>query len=221
MSIGNFRRECMRGVRYLISMTPEAKDRLFKAMTKLGYNDTTLARAAGVKRTYVSDIRSGKTGSPSVDGLAKLCKVLGMSVAELLDGETKLPIRVPIIGELTYGDIWRPKKVGKGLPDILNLWSVSDDLIAVRVLESNMSPRFQRGDVVMGNRIVSNNADNYIGIPCIIKTTDDRYYVKILTRGTTDNTYTLRSLDPSEEDIKDVVLEWFAPVVSIMPYHSV
>jgi len=186
-------------------------------MDKLGYNETSLAAEAKVGRTLVNDFVKGRSKHLRIDRLVKLCKVLGMSTAELLDGHIKPPLRIPIIGEITYSDAWRPYTLGKKLPDILDLWTSDDDLIAVRVLENSMAPRYQRGDVVIGKRQLSRNADNYIGLHCIIMTADDKTYVKVITRGTEPGLYTLRSLDPSAEDIQNVEILWFAPIVSIMP----
>jgi transcriptional regulator with XRE-family HTH domain len=185
-------------------------------MARLGYNETSLAVAAGLGRTAVNDILKGKSEHPRIDVLTKLCKTLGMSAAEFLDGEVRPPIRVPVIGEITYSDTWRQYNTGKKLPEVLDLWSSNDDLIAVRVVENSMAPRFQRDDVVLGNRVFGSNADNYIGLPCIIKTTDERTLVRIIARSSKPHRYTLRSLDPTAADIDDVEILWFAPIVSIM-----
>mgnify|MGYP001588477872 CR=1 FL=1 len=198
-------------------MTPEQVERLLARMERLGYNTITVSLAAGKKRGWLHDVLSGRAKSPSVDALVALCKVLGMSTAELLDGQIKLPLRVPIIGEIAYSDIWRQYNSGKKLPEIIDLWTTNDDLIAVRVVDSSMAPRFQKNDIVLGNRVIGNNADNYIGLHCIIKTADERTFIKVITRGSKPNYYTLRSLDPSTPDIEDVEIVWFAPVVSIMP----
>jgi transcriptional regulator with XRE-family HTH domain len=208
-----------------VAMQQDWRERFRAKMEQKGYNPTSLVHAVNalypskkpIGRTAVDDILRGRSQSPGIDLLNKLCKVLGMTVAELLDGQARPPLRVPIIGEITDIDFWRPTKTGKSLPDILDLWTVDDDLVAVRVLENSMAPRYQRNDIVIGNRVVGNNADNYIGLPCIVRTQDEGTYVKVLTRGTKDGTYTLRSLDPTVPDIQNAELIWFAPVVAIMP----
>jgi DNA-binding Xre family transcriptional regulator len=207
-------------IRYVGCMREDIIARLQARMAKLGYNETTLAREAKLGRTIVNDFVKGKSKHVRIDVLVKLCKVLGMSTAEVLDGHTRAPLRVPIIGEITYTDTWRQYISGKKLPEILDLWTPEDDIVAVRVLENSMAPRYQRGDIVLGHRQIAANADNYIGLHCIVMTTDERPFVKVITRGTKPGVYTLRSLDPSTEDVVDVELLWFAPIVSIMP-HSV
>jgi transcriptional regulator with XRE-family HTH domain len=203
-------------------MTEEQVARLKARIEYLGMSIPEALKKADLNHGFISDIeraiKAGRQKTIGVDGLTRLCKVLGMSVAELLDGQARPPLRVPIIGETTYGDSWIQYKHGKKLPEIIDLWSINDDLVAVRVLENTQNPRFNRGDIVMGNRIFSKHADNIIGTTCIIKTVDGDTYVKVITRGSHRNTYTLRSLDPSVPDIKDVELEWYAPIVSIMPH---
>ena len=189
-------------------------------MTKLGYTEASLAEAAGLGRTLVNDFVRGKSKHVRIDVLVKLCKVLGMSTAELLDGHFRPPLRVPIIGEITYSDSWRPYTLGKKLPSIVDLWTADDDLVAVRVLENSMAPRYQRGDIVLGNRLQTANADNYLGRHSIIMTTDDKTFVKIIMRGSQPGLYTLRSLDPSVADVENVEIAWFAPIVSILPHSS-
>ncbi len=203
-------------------MTEEQIARIKTRISYLGMSIPEALKRADLNHGFISDmeraIRDGKQKTIGVDGLMRLCKVLGMSAAEVLDGQARPPLRVPIIGEITYGDSWSPYKHGSKLPDIIDLWSIHDDLVAVRVLENTQNPRFNRGDVVMGNRIISKYADNMIGTTCIIKTTDGNTYVKVITRGSYRGAYTLRSLDPTIPDVKDVELEWYAPIVSIMPH---
>ena len=58
------------------------KIKLTVAMIKKGYNVQQLAKAAGVSRTTISYIRSGKTAS--LDVSVKLALALGVDLKELL-----------------------------------------------------------------------------------------------------------------------------------------
>lgn len=219
-NFGNFRRAIPAVTDYANLMNNDWRARLRERMNKLGYTDATLRKAAGLGVSVIYDmLERGKKG-PRLDTIQAVAKVLGMSLAELIEGEIRPPVKVPVVGELDKGEEWRQYDFRGKIPDTFDLPTAEDDLISVRVLSNNMAPRYQQGDVLIGSRIWSENADNYIGLPVIVKTQDERTYVKVLTRGSKENTYTLRSYDPSVPDIADVSLLWFAPVVAIMPHTS-
>lgn len=201
-------------------MDKEVLSRLLERMTRLGHDKKSLSKAAGKNDTYVQNIISGKSKDPGVDAIRSLCKVLGMTTAELLDGKAAPPLKVPIIGEITYADRWKQYRLREHTPQTLDLWTNADDIIAVRVHETSVSSRYQRGDVVLGRRNIGAHADNYIGQHCIIKTVDDQTYIKVLTRGSIDGHYTLRSSDPTVEDLQDVRLAWVAPIVAVLPQNG-
>jgi phage repressor protein C with HTH and peptisase S24 domain len=198
-------------------MAENWRARLIDRMKKLGYNEKTLAEKAGLGTTAVHDMLKRSKKAPRIDTVQAIGNALGMSLAELLEGQTRPPVRVPIIGELAEGEVWRQYQTGRKLPETLDLPTAEQDLISVKILGNSMAPRYQQGDVLLGSRVFGNHADNYIGLPMIVKTQDHGTYVKVLTRGSSDGKYTLRSYDPAIADIPDVTLVWFAPIVAILP----
>lgn len=198
-------------------MATDWQARLEARMRKLGYNSKTLAEKAGLGTTAVHDMLKRGKKAPRLDTLQAVGNVLGMSLAELIEGQRRHPVKVPVIGELLDGEEWRQYETRGKMPETLDLPTSEDDLISVKILGNSMAPRYQQGDVLMGSRVWGDNADNYIGLPVIVKTQDEKTYVKVLTRGTREKTYTLRSYDPGTEDITDVSLLWFAPIVAILP----
>jgi hypothetical protein len=215
-SIGNFRGARYGAGEYSHSMYTGWRARLAERMERLGHNKKSLSLAAGLSATAVYDILD-RSKSPGIEALQKLGNVLGMSLAELVDGEVRPPMRVPVIGELANTDEWSAFGKNKRTPDIIDMPSATEDLVAIRVLGNGMAPRFQVGDVILATRIHGAYADNYIGTACVVKTEDEKTYIKVLTRGAQEGTYTLRSYDPTVEDIKNVKLLWFGPIVAIMP----
>lgn len=65
--------------------------RLRQRMQALGYNDYSLAVAAGVGESFVRDILSGKVQSPRVSGLAAICRELEVTVSWLIGEEDDSP----------------------------------------------------------------------------------------------------------------------------------
>lgn len=221
LSIGNSPSAPLDGASYAQGMYSGWRARLHERMVRLGYTKKSLSQKAGLSDTAVHDIldRPDKTRSPGIEAIQKLGNVLGMSLAELIDGEVRPPTRVPVIAELEADSVssFKTGRLAQRPIDIVDMPSSNEDLVAVRVLGNSMAPRFQNGDRLIGSRTYGNYADNYIGMTCIIKTADEQMYVKVLNRGDSENTYTLRSYDPAAEDIRDVTLLWFAPIVAILP----
>jgi len=58
-------------------------EQIHKIRVDLGWSQAQLADMAGVSRTVVSDIETGKCKNPSIITLWKLAHALGVSLAEL------------------------------------------------------------------------------------------------------------------------------------------
>jgi phage repressor protein C with HTH and peptisase S24 domain len=56
-----------------------------RRMTAAGFNQKSLARAAGLNETGIRDILIGRSRNPRVDTLGKIAKALGCTVAELAE----------------------------------------------------------------------------------------------------------------------------------------
>lgn len=89
------------------------------------------------------------------------------------------------------------------------------DQIGLHVVGDDWFPAYRDGDSIIARKVEGSQMDNYIGRDCIIKITNGPAYIRILKSGSTRGLYTLRSLNPAEDDIEDAYLEWVAPIVWI------
>ena len=58
--------------------------------------------------------------------------------------------------------------------------------------------------------------DNLVGTECIVETYDGERLFKVLAKGNARGRYTLKSFDPSQDDMDDVRIKWAAPVQMIL-----
>jgi phage repressor protein C with HTH and peptisase S24 domain len=65
-------------------MDPILIDEMVRRMKAAGYNQRSLARAAGLNDTYIRDIIKGKSPSPRSEDLGKVAAALGCSITSLL-----------------------------------------------------------------------------------------------------------------------------------------
>lgn len=62
---------------------------LHRRMKKEGFNQKSLATAAGLNETYVRDILKGKSKNPEAGRLSRIAAVLGCSITDLLQPRRK------------------------------------------------------------------------------------------------------------------------------------
>lgn len=148
--------------------------------------------------------------SPTAETVISIANALGVSPSYLLTGEESARISIPIVGMVSAGEGWVPIEDGGQSPVEFDLGS--HDTIALEVRGNSMSPVYRHGDVLICARQFGSNADNLIGLDCVMRTTDGHHYVKILQRGSRTGRFNLRSYNPAEQDIEDVSLAWVAPV---------
>jgi transcriptional regulator with XRE-family HTH domain len=84
--------------------------RLLDRINAAGTNPSRLSEDAGLGRTAVRDILSGKSNSPSVDTIVALAQVLGCSVAYLI-GEVTDALVKPVHTDLP----WEISRSGLGV----------------------------------------------------------------------------------------------------------
>ena len=59
--------------------------RIFKLRQERGMNQTQLAKAAGISRSYLSWMEKGKHKRPSANGVASIASALGTTIAYLME----------------------------------------------------------------------------------------------------------------------------------------
>lgn len=181
-------------------------------MEEAGFSMKRLSLKAGRGESFVRDLVN-RDRTPSIENLKAIADALGVSPNWLLSGDDQLRLKVPVVGFASAGEGWTPF-------DDAQLGAVEFELdapeyIAIEVRGDSMSPVFRDGDTLFCRRRLGAHVDNYIGLECVLRTSNAEHFVKILTRGGKPGTFNLRSYNPHFRDIEDVTLEWAAPIVWI------
>jgi repressor LexA len=193
-------------------MDDDARERFRKCMEAGGWKPGRLSKAAGLGETFVRDMLAGTR--PSVENLEKLTRILGVTVAYILEGQAPEFQRVVVIGESAAGETWTPHDNGTQTSEI-ELRMEGGEAVGVTVRGDGLSPAYRDGDVLMGAKSLGRNVDNLIGLDCIVMTEDGRRYIRILERGIRPGTFDLRSIIVGKPDLKGLRVAWAAPVTWI------
>ncbi len=177
-----------------------------------GLTMKSLSLRAGLGATALHDILRRGT-SPSVDTLVAVAKVLGIKPSQLIDGDENIKLTIPVVGIVSAGEGWTP--VDDGVDGNVEFELGAHDTIAVEVRGDSMAPVYRNGDMLICHRRFGPNADNLIGLDCVIRTAKGDNFVKILKRGSRPNRFNLKSYNPVVDDIEEVALAWVAPVAWI------
>lgn len=153
-----------------------------------------------------------KGASPSIDNFIAICTALGVSPSELLDGEVTPRLSIPIVGFVSAGEGWTPIDNATSPEDKIEFDLGAHDTIGIEVRGDSMSPVYRNGDFLVCYRQFGPNADNCIGLDCVVRTADNRHFVKILKRGSRPGRFNLKSYNPLVDDVEDVALSWAAPI---------
>jgi transcriptional regulator with XRE-family HTH domain len=185
------------------------RDRLSEAIARSGLTEAEIQRRAGVNRTWFRDVLRKKQ-TPSVDNLAKVAKVLGLTLAKLYENIDHAPVTIAVTRRAT-GDTWAdvPPEDAR----LVSLPVLTHDYVAVELIGSP-PPGYRRGDTLCGVRAEA--ASNYIGRECLLETADGRKLIRVLLKGSRQGLFTLRSLEPTVADELDIELVWAAPITIIL-----
>lgn len=96
-------------------------ERIAQLIEARGTNPSALSLELGMGRQYVRDILAGKSKSPSLEGVTRIAKALGCSVAYLA-GEIDDPLLdtpIPPTGVCISLDTERADELSHGLSDLL------------------------------------------------------------------------------------------------------
>ncbi len=168
---------------------------------------------AGLSPSAVYDVIQ-RGHSPSIEKFVAICQVLGVSASELLNNDTRASISIPVVGIVSAGEGWQPID-GATNGDSVVFDIGAHDTISLEVRGDSMAPVYRSGDHLICYRQFGPNADNCLGLDCVVRTADQRHFVKILKRGSRPGRFNLKSYNPVVDDIEDVALAWVAPVAWI------
>src|SRR5262249_26178029 len=91
------------------------------------------------------------------------------------------------------------------------------DMVAIEVCGDSNAPVYQDRDILFCGRRAGPDLQNLIvGHDCVMRTETGEYLIKQVLKGQRPGTFTLRSVNnPVAKDLKNVSLEWAAPIVWI------
>ena len=196
-------------------MVIDWKKRLLARIEELGLTPAEVLRRAGLNRAFLANLDTGKSTNPRIDNLISLSQAVGWSLYNLFEDGTPDGLRLLVQHRIKANEMWGES--GSQGPRELPLVFLSQDVVALEV-ETNeyRSAGYRRGDVVSGARSFGQHIDNLIGCDCIVETADGQRVFKVLAKGSVRGRYTLKSFDPSQEDMRDVKIAWVAPIQMIL-----
>lgn len=146
-----------------------------------------------------------------------IASLANMSVTEFFYTEQAVRL-VPIAGVIEGREGVTP--IGQGVPggvvSHIELGIGDADQIGLNVVGDDWFPAYRDGDSIVAKKIFGSRIATATGRDCIVKIAGvDQWVLRILKAGAQPDRFTLRSLNPKEDDIEDVELDWAAPIVWI------
>ena len=178
-----------------------------------GLSMKAVSLKAGLSASSVHNMLK-RGNAPTIENFLAICAALNVSPSVLLDSEDRATVSIPVVGFVSAGEGWAPIEGATG-DQAVAFDLGAHDTIGVEVRGDSMAPVYRNGDVLICSRQFGPNADNCIGLDCVIRTADGRHFVKILKRGSRPGRFNLKSYNPVVDDIEDVALAWAAPVAWI------
>lgn len=188
------------------------RDSLGRLMRARDIKRKPLAKQAGLGETAIRDIFDEKRNDVRASTLVKLAEFFEVSMDELI-GHGPVPLlgKIGAGGQIIFAEEDEPVTVPR--PPL-----GAGRLMALEVIGSSMLPKYESGDVVYVRRDHEGVLPEYLNEYCAVRTSDGGTYLKILSPGTVDDKFTLRSLNA--EDMVNVEVLWASPVLWVMPRRS-
>jgi transcriptional regulator with XRE-family HTH domain len=175
-----------------------------------GLSQGRLAGALDSAQTTISSWERGRT-EPTRDDVARVARVLGISPSELEQAEAAgLPI-VGYVGAASEYFGFDDHAQGYGLDEIDRPPGVPERAVAVIVRGDSGYPAIREGMVLVYWNCMDDPSD-VVGEDCFVRLKDGRTLVKLLERGSRPGLWTLVSINTSTAPIRDVEIEWAAPI---------
>jgi repressor LexA len=200
----------LRGWRKRLADTAEA----IKASS--GPDMKALSKRAKLSAGYVHAIlKQGR--SPSIDNFLKIAKACGVEPCWLLFGDDRFHTQFPVIGRTRQMGVWQPVNGDKVEKVVFEPGGAAADMIVVEVFGESNGPAYRDRDMLFCSRRAGPDlARAILGRDCVIRTQTGSCLIKQALKGQRPGTFTLRSVsNPVAKDLKNVALEWAAPIIWI------
>ncbi len=155
-------------------------DKIYALCEQNGLKPAKLAQNLGFSKNFFTEMKSGRTKSPSAMRLRAIADYFGISVDELLD-EKSVGVRVPVYGTVPAGIPVDAIEEIIGYEEITPTLAASGKYIALKIKGDSMTPQICDGDTV----IVRLQADADTGDTVIILIADGEATCKKLKKDKT------------------------------------
>jgi transcriptional regulator with XRE-family HTH domain len=190
--------------------------RIKAARAASGLSQGRLAEAIATAQTTISSWERGRT-EPTREDVVRVAQALGVTLAtlELGEGNQNRPAAaIPIVGYVGAASEYfgfDDHAQGAGLDEIERPPGVPERAVAVVVRGDSGYPAIREGMVLVYWNCMDDPSD-VVGEDCFVRLRDGRTLVKLLERGTSPGLWTLVSINTSVAPIRDVEIEWAAPI---------
>lgn len=192
-----------------------------KGMTQGG-----LALATGFKQSEISMWESGSRNI-TLSKLAKIAEALGVDAVDLVADTDKGGEIIPVVGYVGAGAEVFPiddhaKGFGMGESDPSEWGHFPQNMkreksVALEVRGDSMMPLIQDGDLIFYDERLPGVPLEFINTRCVVWLLDGKCLVKWVRAGSRAGHYTLDSINPADDSIKDALVQWSAKVKMILP----
>jgi hypothetical protein len=175
-----------------------------------------LSQRAKLSGSYVHAIlKQGRT--PSIDNFLKIAKACSAEPCWLLFGDDRFRIQFPVIGRAQQVEVWQPVNGDNVEKVVFEPGGAAADIVVIEVLGDSNGPAYRDRDMLVCSRHAGPDLRKAIlGRDCVIRTRTGKCLIKQALKGQRPGTFTLRSVsNPLAKDLKNVALEWAAPIVWI------
>lgn len=180
-------------------------EQIRKALEKPGKTKGDLARAMGVRPGAVSELLSGERQ---------------LQLAEMPAAVEYLELdSVALVGNIGAGAVIEPdyeQIPPEGLETIRLPFLVADEVVAFRVKDESMLPRYDDGDVIVVLANSRKTIEDFYNREAAVRTSDGKRYLKKVMPGKSRNTVDLHSYNGAKP-IENVKLEWIGEIYMTLP----
>ncbi len=124
-------------------------EKIYALCEQNGIKPATLAHNLGFSKNFFTEMKSGRTKSPSAMRLCAIAEYFGMGVDELLGDEKKAAVRVPVYGTVPAGIPVDAIEEIIGYEEITPALAASGKYIALKIKGDSMKPQICNGDTVI------------------------------------------------------------------------
>lgn len=186
-------------------------------MKKKGFSRRSLSKAADLSESAVRDLLS-RTDNPGIGTLRKIAEALEIPVDKITGTMAMVPVlgKIGAGGEVLFSVDPDIELNGKDEARLVPRPPMTfGKLMALEVIGSSMLPKYEDGEIIYIRRDHDGMMQSDINKYCAIRTADGGTYLKVLTLGSKQGRFTLRSLNAP--DMENVEIVWASPVLFVAP----